>query len=48
MQIQETTKGGYSTYISRGSGAMLQKILRFICVSRERLVCIQSDALVQD
>ena len=27
MQIQESIKGGgYSTYISRGSGRMLQKI----------------------
>ena len=38
MQIQESMKrgrggGGYSTYISRGSGDMLQKIFEFFYAS---------------
>ena len=37
MQIQESVKGGYSTYTSRGSGGMLQKVRDF-CAMRELLV----------
>ena len=33
MQIQESIKVGESTYIFRGSGGMLQKILRFLRAS---------------
>ena len=41
MQIQESMKGGYSTYVSRGSGAggMLQKIFELSRVDLDILAC---------
>ena len=38
MQIQESMKGGYSTYISKGSRGMLQKLFE-IFMPRESFWC---------
>ena len=38
MHIQESMKGGYSMYISRGSGGMLQKSFE-IFMLRENFWC---------
>ena len=48
MQIQKSMKGGYSTYVSRGSGAggMLQKIFE---LSRADLdILVWGDCTVAD